>query len=244
MCRSRLPKLSPRSLPGCCWFRAWARRGAILWAVLPPAAIGDLDRLVSHTSDFTEMLKNRVDGPQGSIDAHSMTSVTPAEFCLALRACAWAGRHDDFLGLAVQVRKYRGRYRVCGVQTPKAPQGGFRGTAQPGTDEMGEPARGPAPLFLSLAGGRGCCAHQRHGGESSDCPCSIANANETARAYLHRDRDPDHVSREFHPDESCHLHQHCVRNPPACAVSELGCAGDRKSECNRAAQEPGPHPGA
>ncbi|MBV8631287.1 MAG: ABC transporter permease [Silvibacterium sp.] len=87
---------------------AWARRAVFLWAVLPPAGIGILERLVFHSSHFAEMLKNRVDGPQGSMNTHSMTRVTPAELLAAPGLWIGLAITAIFLGLAIQLRRYRG----------------------------------------------------------------------------------------------------------------------------------------
>jgi len=87
---------------------AWARRTVILWAVVPPLGIGILERLVFNTSYFAEMMKYRFAGPHGSMSGHSMTSVTPAE--LLATPGLWLGLAVTaiFLGLAIQLRRYRG----------------------------------------------------------------------------------------------------------------------------------------
>ena len=87
---------------------AWARRAVILWAVVPPVGIGILERLIMHSSHFAEMMSYRFAGPQGSMNAHSMTRVTPSE--LLATPGLWLGLAVTaiFLGLAIQVRRYRG----------------------------------------------------------------------------------------------------------------------------------------
>jgi ABC-2 type transport system permease protein len=87
---------------------AWAPRAVFLWAVLPPLGIGILERLVFHTSYFGDMMRNRFTGPQGSMGGHSMTRVTPPE--LLATPGLWIGLAVTaiFLGLAIQLRRYRG----------------------------------------------------------------------------------------------------------------------------------------
>src|SRR5262249_56178130 len=41
---------------------AWARRAPFLWAVLPPLAIGGLEKLVFNTTYFANVIANRLTG--------------------------------------------------------------------------------------------------------------------------------------------------------------------------------------
>jgi ABC-2 type transport system permease protein len=94
---------------------AWARRAPLLWAVLPPAVIGVLEKVVFNTTHFASWLGNRVSGggleaitPPDSFPTHPMTHLTPGIFLsspglwigLAIAAILLAG--------AIRLRRYRG----------------------------------------------------------------------------------------------------------------------------------------
>ena len=53
---------------------AWATRAPLLWAVLPPVAIGIVERIAFNSTHFAEMVLNHfVGGPVSSTDAGGMT---------------------------------------------------------------------------------------------------------------------------------------------------------------------------
>lgn len=67
----------------------WARRTPLLWAVLPPLAVGGLERIVFQTSYFASLVKWRLIGPmrvaftqggQTGGDIHSLTQLSPLGF--------------------------------------------------------------------------------------------------------------------------------------------------------------------
>jgi len=91
---------------------SWARRAPILWAILPPAAIGVVERVAFSSSDFTNLLLDHLMGSPGSApQEHGLmgmlghfepgTFLTPALWIgLALTAL--------FLAAAVRLRRNRG----------------------------------------------------------------------------------------------------------------------------------------
>ena len=94
---------------------AWARRAPFLWAVLPPFAIGVLEKLVFNTTYFANMLLNRLSGggleavtPPDSFPTHPMTHLTPGVFLSS--AGLWMGLAVTaaFLAGAIWLRRYRG----------------------------------------------------------------------------------------------------------------------------------------
>jgi ABC-2 type transport system permease protein len=91
---------------------AWARRGAVLWAVLPPLAIGSFERLAFRTTHFFDYLMYRVTGgPEADamrgLPDHTM-QIMPARFLAA--PGLWGGLivAGIFLAAAIRVRKYQG----------------------------------------------------------------------------------------------------------------------------------------
>lgn len=93
---------------------SWARRGAILWAVLPPLAIGLFERIAFHTTYFGNWLMYRLAGgpdamPMGN--HHSsiayLAHFSPGRFLLA--SGLWLGLGFTALCLAgaVRLRHYR-----------------------------------------------------------------------------------------------------------------------------------------
>jgi ABC-2 type transport system permease protein len=103
-----------------CWFllvSAWARRTPLLWATLPPLALGVLEMITLHTGHIFEILKYRIHGP-GDIDftaSHAgaampmgvTMAMTPAQF-LATPGL-WTGLllAAFFIAAAIQLRRYR-----------------------------------------------------------------------------------------------------------------------------------------
>jgi ABC-2 type transport system permease protein len=94
---------------------AWARRAALLWAVLPVLAVGLLERIAFNTSRFVTMLGHRFLGdPQGaamSSGSMSMAWMTPpSPGQLLSSADLWVGLAiaAAFLAVAVRLRRHRG----------------------------------------------------------------------------------------------------------------------------------------
>jgi ABC-2 type transport system permease protein len=92
---------------------SWARRAAILWAVLPPLAVGVLEKIVFHTTFFANWLMYRLAGgpeamPMGGDSAMGMIShFTLLRF--ALTPGLWLGLAFTgvCLAAAVRMRHYR-----------------------------------------------------------------------------------------------------------------------------------------
>jgi ABC-2 type transport system permease protein len=91
---------------------AWARRAAFLWAVLPPLAIGVLEKILFNSSHFASMLGSRIAGADTS--PAMATGVTPMVHGMPLEHFASPG---FWIGLAltaaclwgaVRLRRYRG----------------------------------------------------------------------------------------------------------------------------------------
>jgi ABC-2 type transport system permease protein len=94
---------------------AWARRTPFLWAVLPPLAIGVLEKVVFNTTHFAAMLGDRVSGggleavtPPDSFPTHPMTHLTPGIFLSS--PGLWIGLlvTAAFLIGAIRLRRHRG----------------------------------------------------------------------------------------------------------------------------------------
>jgi ABC-2 type transport system permease protein len=94
---------------------AWARRAPILWAVLPPLAVGIFERMAFHSSLFANFIANRVGGGseavdpmQGDMPFHPGMHLTPGAF-LATPGL-WGGLifAAIFLVAAARVRRARG----------------------------------------------------------------------------------------------------------------------------------------
>lgn len=93
---------------------AWARRAPILWAAVPPLAIGILEKLAFNTSHFINFLKYRFAGgmPGAGLDAMGMphrpvSGATPVHFLASPEL--WGGLILTalFLAAAIQLRRYR-----------------------------------------------------------------------------------------------------------------------------------------
>ncbi len=92
---------------------AWARRMPLLWAVLPPLAIGVFERIAFHSSHFANLLQHRVGGGaeaapsmQGNFP-HPGMHFTPGNFLST--PGLWIGLllAAVFLAAAVRLRRYR-----------------------------------------------------------------------------------------------------------------------------------------
>jgi len=104
--------------PVYCWLllvSAWARRAPFLWAVLPPFAIGGLEKIVFHSWHFAEFVASRFIG-NTEVTATSaphifptdpMTHITPGMFLSS--PSLWIGLliSAAFLAAAVRLRRYR-----------------------------------------------------------------------------------------------------------------------------------------
>ena len=99
-----------------CWFllvSAWARRTPLLWATLPPLALGVLELLALHSMHVFDFLKYRIHGPLGS-DSFSDGSSMSSQFHLpAAQFFSTPGLWEGFalaavfLAAAIQLRRYR-----------------------------------------------------------------------------------------------------------------------------------------
>ena len=92
---------------------AWARRAALLWAVLPPLAIGTLERLLFNTAYFAAFVgRFFTGGPEGSYPPGTMpmdpgTHVTPFRFLGAPGLWIGLAVTAAFLATAVRLRRFR-----------------------------------------------------------------------------------------------------------------------------------------
>jgi ABC-2 type transport system permease protein len=93
---------------------AWARRAAFLWAVLPPLAVGALEKLVFNTSHFAAFLMQFLTG--SGTEAHMApdtmpmdpaTHVTPGRFLGTPGLWVGLAVTAVFLAVAVRLRRYR-----------------------------------------------------------------------------------------------------------------------------------------
>jgi ABC-2 type transport system permease protein len=94
---------------------AWARRAPFLWAVLPPLAVGGLEKLVFNTTYFANVIANRLTGagteavtPPDAFPTHPMTHLTPGIFLSS--SGLWIGLAVTavFLYGAIRLRRYQG----------------------------------------------------------------------------------------------------------------------------------------
>ena len=94
---------------------AWARRAALLWAVLPPLAIGTLEKLLFNTTHFSSFLGQFFAG--SGTEAHTMpgtlpmdpgTHITPGRFLGTPGLWLGLAVTAVFLALAVRLRRHRG----------------------------------------------------------------------------------------------------------------------------------------
>jgi len=93
---------------------AWARRMPFLWAVLPPFAIGIVEKIAFNTSYFAMMLGSRFAGDTGnaaskagSMSMDSLTPLGPLQFLISPRLWVGLAITAAFLAVAVQLRRYR-----------------------------------------------------------------------------------------------------------------------------------------
>jgi ABC-2 type transport system permease protein len=93
---------------------AWARRAAFLWAVLPPLAIGALEKLVFNTAYFAGFVMQFLTGSgtealmaPDTMPMDSTTHVTPGRFLATPGLWVGLAVTAVFLAAAVRLRRYR-----------------------------------------------------------------------------------------------------------------------------------------
>jgi ABC-2 type transport system permease protein len=99
------------------WFllvSAWARRAALVWAVLPPLVISAGEKLLFNTTHFANYLASFFAGVgteavtmHGTMPMDPMTQLTPGKFLMT--PSLWVGLilAAIFLAAAVRLRRYR-----------------------------------------------------------------------------------------------------------------------------------------
>jgi ABC-2 type transport system permease protein len=93
---------------------AWARRSAFLWAVLPPLAIGTLEKLLFNTAHFATFLGRLFTGgteglyAPGTMPMDPGTHLTPGRFLSTPGLWIGLAVTAAFLTAAVRLRRYRG----------------------------------------------------------------------------------------------------------------------------------------
>jgi len=93
---------------------AWARRVPILWAVLPPVAIGFGEKAAFNSTHFGDLIGSRfTGGPEGTaIMEHTAaaSSMMPSQAHFLISPGLWVGFvvTAAFLTAAVRLRRYRG----------------------------------------------------------------------------------------------------------------------------------------
>jgi ABC-2 type transport system permease protein len=93
---------------------AWARRSPFLWAVLPPLAIGFVEKIAFNTSHFAVMLGSRLVGGQegvsfaaGTMSLDPLAMLTLGRFLVSPGLWIGLATFAAFLAIAVQLRRYR-----------------------------------------------------------------------------------------------------------------------------------------
>jgi ABC-2 type transport system permease protein len=94
---------------------AWARRAVLVWAALPPFAIGALERTIFGTSHFITMLGDRLSGggteaftPPGVMPMDPMAHPTLGVFLLSPGLWIGLALTAVFLSASIRLRHYRG----------------------------------------------------------------------------------------------------------------------------------------
>ncbi len=95
---------------------AWARRAAFLWALLPPLAIGVVEKIAFNTTHFANLLGSRLgDGPgadallaPGGVMMHPLTPLILGEFLSSPGLWIGLAITAAFLTAAVRLRRYQG----------------------------------------------------------------------------------------------------------------------------------------
>jgi len=92
---------------------AWARRAGLLWAVLPPLAIGTLEKLLFNTTYFGAFVGRFFTGgaegsyPPGTLPMDPGTHLTPGRFLLTPGLWLGLAVTAAFLAAAIRLRRYR-----------------------------------------------------------------------------------------------------------------------------------------
>jgi ABC-2 type transport system permease protein len=93
---------------------AWARRAAFLWAVLPPLAIGTLEKLLFNTGHFAAFVQQFLSGSgteafmaPDTLPMNPITHVTPGRFLSTPGLWIGLAVTTAFLAAAVRLRRYR-----------------------------------------------------------------------------------------------------------------------------------------
>jgi ABC-2 type transport system permease protein len=94
---------------------AWARRAALLWALLPPLAIGALEKVLFNTGHFAAFLGRFLSGSgteavmvPNTLPMDPGTHVTPLKFLSTPGLWLGLAITAAFLAAAVRLRRYRG----------------------------------------------------------------------------------------------------------------------------------------
>jgi ABC-2 type transport system permease protein len=94
---------------------AWARRAPILWAVLPPIAIGIFEKIAFRSSHFAALIVNRFSGGREAIDSMQGNSpldphmhMTPGTFLASPGLWTGLALAAVFLFAAARLRRQRG----------------------------------------------------------------------------------------------------------------------------------------
>jgi ABC-2 type transport system permease protein len=91
----------------------WARRAAFLWAVLPPVAIGVVEKIAFNTTHFASLIGNRFGGgEQGAASTAESMSMGPGLVAIGQFLSSpglWMGLAvaAAFLAATVRLRRYR-----------------------------------------------------------------------------------------------------------------------------------------
>jgi ABC-2 type transport system permease protein len=93
----------------------WARRMAIVWAVLPPLAIGVIEKIAFNTSHFGDLVARRLSGPEiysftvpGNMQMYPATAMSFFQFLTAPGLWIGLALTALFLFAAMRMRRYRG----------------------------------------------------------------------------------------------------------------------------------------
>ena len=93
---------------------AWSRRGAFLWATMPPTVIVILEKIAFNTHYFSDFLAYRFHaGPEGGMSPNMlfmapMSNLTPLQFLWSTGLWDGLALTAIFLAGAVLLRRYRG----------------------------------------------------------------------------------------------------------------------------------------
>jgi ABC-2 type transport system permease protein len=93
---------------------AWARRAAILWAVLPPLAAGVLEKMAFNSTHIASLVRYRLMGHvgrafavQGGVTIDSLAQLTPGRFLTTPGLWIGLALAAIFLAAAVRLRRNR-----------------------------------------------------------------------------------------------------------------------------------------